>query len=155
MRSSCGGSSGHWGYVLMGIVVRQPLPFLFFLVLATRWLRPFYYIPGHDVLPCHSPKATGAINHGLETPKLWDNIKLFLYKLIISSICYCNRKLTNKSREILNITSQVPAAHACNLRYSGGRDRRIAVQCQPGQTVCEILPWKNPSQKGLVEWLKM
>jgi hypothetical protein len=33
--------------------------------------------------------------------------------------------------------------------------RRIMVQSQPGQTVCETLPQKNPSQKGLVEWLKV
>jgi hypothetical protein len=33
--------------------------------------------------------------------------------------------------------------------------RRIAVQSQPGQIVCKMLSGKYPSQKGLVEWLKV
>jgi hypothetical protein len=33
--------------------------------------------------------------------------------------------------------------------------RRIEVQSQPGQIVCKILSRKSPSQKGLVEWLKV
>jgi hypothetical protein len=33
--------------------------------------------------------------------------------------------------------------------------RRIAVQSQFGQIVHETLSQKNPSQKGLVEWLKV
>jgi hypothetical protein len=32
--------------------------------------------------------------------------------------------------------------------------RRIEVQSQPGQIVCEILSQKDLSQKGLMEWLK-
>jgi hypothetical protein len=33
--------------------------------------------------------------------------------------------------------------------------RRTAVQCQPGQIVCETLSQKNPSQKRAGEWLKV
>jgi hypothetical protein len=33
--------------------------------------------------------------------------------------------------------------------------RRIALPSQPGQIICEILPQKYLSQKGLVEWLKV
>jgi hypothetical protein len=33
--------------------------------------------------------------------------------------------------------------------------RRIAVQSQPRQIVPETLSQKNPSQKGLVKWLKV
>jgi hypothetical protein len=33
--------------------------------------------------------------------------------------------------------------------------RRITVQSQSRQIVCETLSRKNPSQKGLVEWLKV
>jgi hypothetical protein len=33
--------------------------------------------------------------------------------------------------------------------------RRITVQSQPGQIVCETLSQKYPSLKGLVEWLKV
>jgi hypothetical protein len=33
--------------------------------------------------------------------------------------------------------------------------RRIVVQSQPGQIVCEILSRKYLKQKGLVEWLKV
>jgi plasmid maintenance system antidote protein VapI len=32
--------------------------------------------------------------------------------------------------------------------------RRIVVPSQPGEIVHETLSQKNPSQKGLVEWLK-
>jgi hypothetical protein len=33
--------------------------------------------------------------------------------------------------------------------------RKISVWSQPRQIVGKILSWKNPSQKGLVEWLKV
>jgi hypothetical protein len=33
--------------------------------------------------------------------------------------------------------------------------RRIAIQSQPQQIVCETLSQKNHHEKGLVEWLKM
>jgi hypothetical protein len=33
--------------------------------------------------------------------------------------------------------------------------RRIAVQSQPGQTVCETLSQKTHHKKRLVEWLKV
>jgi hypothetical protein len=33
--------------------------------------------------------------------------------------------------------------------------RRIVVQNQPRQVVCETLSQKNPSKKGLVKWLKV
>jgi hypothetical protein len=33
--------------------------------------------------------------------------------------------------------------------------RRIVVQSQPGEIVLKNLPQKYPSQKGLVEWLKV
>jgi hypothetical protein len=33
--------------------------------------------------------------------------------------------------------------------------RRVVVQSQPGQIVCETLSGKYPSQKGLAEWLKV
>jgi hypothetical protein len=33
--------------------------------------------------------------------------------------------------------------------------RKITVQSQPGQIVCKTLSQKNPSQKWLVEWLKV
>jgi hypothetical protein len=52
-------------------------------------------------------------------------------------------------------TSWVLVAHARYPSYSGGRDRKIEVQRQPRQIVHETLSWKNPSQKRLVEWLKV
>jgi hypothetical protein len=33
--------------------------------------------------------------------------------------------------------------------------RRIAIQSQPGQIVCETLSQKTYHNKGLVEWLKV
>jgi hypothetical protein len=33
--------------------------------------------------------------------------------------------------------------------------RRITIQSQPGQIVHETLSQKSPSQKGLIEWLKV
>jgi hypothetical protein len=33
--------------------------------------------------------------------------------------------------------------------------RRVVVQSQPGQIVCETLSGKYPSHKGLAEWLKV
>jgi hypothetical protein len=41
----------------------------------------------------------------------------------------------------------VPAAHACNPSYSGGRDQEDHIRSQPGQVVCETLSRKNPSPK--------
>jgi hypothetical protein len=38
-------------------------------------------------------------------------------------------------------------AHAYNLRYSGGTDRRITLRSQPGEIVRETLFQKQPSQK--------
>jgi hypothetical protein len=46
-------------------------------------------------------------------------------------------------------------AYACYPTYSGGRDKRIVVQSQPGQIVLKTLSQEYPSQKGLVEWLKV
>jgi hypothetical protein len=45
--------------------------------------------------------------------------------------------------------------HAYNPSYSGGRDQEDCGQSQPGQIVCKILSQKKPSQKGLVEWIKV
>jgi hypothetical protein len=33
--------------------------------------------------------------------------------------------------------------------------RRLTVQSEPKQIVCETLSQKNPSRKGLVQWLKV
>jgi hypothetical protein len=48
----------------------------------------------------------------------------------------------------------VPVAHTCNLSYWRGRNQEDLGN-QPGQIVQEALSRKYPSQKGLVEWLKM
>jgi hypothetical protein len=46
-------------------------------------------------------------------------------------------------------------AHACNPNYSGGRDQEDG-SLRPAQAnSLETLYQKYPSQKGLVEWLKV
>jgi hypothetical protein len=47
----------------------------------------------------------------------------------------------------------VLVAHTYNSSYSGSRDQ--SVQSQPRQIVLKTLSPKNPSEKGLVEWLKV
>jgi hypothetical protein len=39
--------------------------------------------------------------------------------------------------------------------YSGAEIRTIKIWSQPKKIVQDTLSWKNPSQKGLVEWLKV
>jgi hypothetical protein len=46
-------------------------------------------------------------------------------------------------------------AHACNPSYSEAEIRRIKVQSLPRQIVHKTLSGKYPSQKGLVEGLKV
>jgi hypothetical protein len=46
-------------------------------------------------------------------------------------------------------------AHTYNPRYSGGRDQEDHGSKPPRQIVLETLSQKYPSQKGLVEWLKV
>jgi hypothetical protein len=41
------------------------------------------------------------------------------------------------------------------LATQEAKNRRITVQSQPEQIVCVTLSQKYPSQKGLVEWLKV
>jgi hypothetical protein len=46
-------------------------------------------------------------------------------------------------------------AHACDPHYSGGRDQEDG-SSKPAQANSSPDPiWKNPSQKGLPEWLKV
>jgi hypothetical protein len=45
------------------------------------------------------------------------------------------------------LTPVILATHEAEIR-------RIMVGSQPGQTVHKTLSRKNPSQKGLMEWLK-
>jgi hypothetical protein len=48
-----------------------------------------------------------------------------------------------------------PVAHTCNPSYSRGRDQEDC-GLKPAQAIVhETLSQKNPSQKGLVEWLKV
>jgi hypothetical protein len=47
-----------------------------------------------------------------------------------------------------------PVAHAYNPNYSGGRDQEDH-DLKPKQTFWETLSQKYPSQKWLVEWLKV
>jgi hypothetical protein len=50
--------------------------------------------------------------------------------------------------------SWVLVAHTCNPSYSGGRDQEDR-GWKPAQIVLETLTRKYPSQKELVEWLKV
>jgi hypothetical protein len=50
----------------------------------------------------------------------------------------------------------IPVAHACNPSYSEGRDQEDHnLKPAPQKIVCEPQSQKIPSQKGLVEWLKV
>jgi hypothetical protein len=46
-------------------------------------------------------------------------------------------------------------AHTCNPATQEAEIRRIMVQSQSGQIVCETLSQKYQTRKGLVEWLKV
>jgi hypothetical protein len=52
--------------------------------------------------------------------------------------------------------SGAPVAHACNPSYSGGRNQEDC-SLKPAQqsSASKTLSRKNPSRKGLMEWLKM
>jgi hypothetical protein len=51
--------------------------------------------------------------------------------------------------------SRALVAHACNPSYLGAEIRRILVQSQSRQIVHETLYQKYPTQRGLVEWLRL
>jgi hypothetical protein len=46
-------------------------------------------------------------------------------------------------------------AHACNLSAQEAEIRRMEVQSQSRQIVCETLSRKTLHKTGLVEWLKV
>jgi hypothetical protein len=58
-----------------------------------------------------------------------------------------HKKKESKKKE----ASQALVAHTCNPSYSGGSGFETSL----GAIVCETLSQKNPSQKELVEWLKV
>jgi hypothetical protein len=59
-----------------------------------------------------------------------------------------------RALKITDARGQMLVAPTCNTSYSGAEIRRIVVQSQPRQMVHKTLSQKNPSQKGLVQWLK-
>jgi hypothetical protein len=62
---------------------------------------------------------------------------------------YSHKMLLNRKRaRCWCLMAIIPATQEAEIR-------RIVVQRQPGQIVWEVLSWKAPSQKGLVEWLKV
>jgi hypothetical protein len=54
-----------------------------------------------------------------------------------------------------SLNNWVPVAHTVILATQEAEITRITVLSQPGQIVLETLFQKNPSQKWLVEWLKV
>jgi hypothetical protein len=83
---------------------------------------------------------TGSIQHTPAAPDLNNTLVIKL----------------SSARHRKRISSRELVVHACNPSYSKAEIRRIAVQSQPGQTVCKTLSQKYPSQKkGMVEWLKV
>jgi hypothetical protein len=78
--------------------------------------------------------------------------------VLISPLSSCHT-LTKVPINLLALPAEIPyepVAHACNPRYSGGRDREDC-GLKPAQANSSVRPYHENTlhKKGLVEWLKV